>query len=113
MWYVFPQLRGLGQSEMSVRYGISGLEEARAYLAQPVLGTRLQECAEAVLAVPDRSAEEILGPVDAMKLHSCATLFAEVAEPGSVFGRVLARFFNDVADPASTDRAREERPDRG
>lgn len=113
MWYVFPQLRGLGQSEMSVRYGISGLEEARAYLAHPVLGTRLQECAEAVLAVPDRSAEEILGPVDAMKLRSCARLFAQVTEPGSVFARVLARSISDVAETASTDLVLKERPARG
>jgi uncharacterized protein (DUF1810 family) len=113
MWYVFPQMRGLGSSAESVRYGISGLDEARAYLAHPVLGARLRECAEAVLAVPSRSAEEILGPVDAMKLRSCATLFAQVAEPGSVFGRVLARFFNEVGEPSSMDRDREERPARG
>jgi uncharacterized protein (DUF1810 family) len=113
MWYVFPQMRGLGSSAESVRYSISGLDEARAYLAHAVLGARLRECAEAVLAVTSRSAEEILGPVDAMKLRSCATLFAEVAEPGSVFARVLARFFNEVGESSSTDRAREERPARG
>ena len=81
MWFVFPQLAGLGESEMSRRYAIASLEEAREYLAHPVLGARLRECVEALLAAPG-AAEEILGPVDALKLRSSMTLFLRAAECG-------------------------------
>lgn len=92
-WYVLPQLLGLGSSAMSVRYAISGLGEARAYLAHPVLGLRLIECVEALNRHAGTSAETILGPIDARKFHSCVTLFAQVSEPGSAFHRALALHF--------------------
>jgi uncharacterized protein (DUF1810 family) len=98
MWFVFPQLAGLGRSPMAQRYAISSLDEARAYLAHPVLGPRLLEASGALLAVPHRSAEEILGGVDAMKLRSSMTLFGQ-ANPGEAWFRdVLGRFFDGQAD---------------
>lgn len=93
IWFVLPQLRGLGLSAMSERYGIDGLAEARAYLAHPLLGARLRECVAALLSHGSRSATEILGEVDAMKLRSCLTLFAQAAGEGSVFDAALERFF--------------------
>ena len=80
MWYVLPQLRGLGRSDFAHFYGLTGLEEARAYLAHPILGPRLLDCARAILSHPDRSAERIMGRVDGQKLQSTATLFALAAE---------------------------------
>lgn len=94
MWFIFPQIVGLGNSVMAERYAISGVDEARAYLAHPILGPRLQECAEAVLAVECGTAEAILGHPDCLKLRSCVTLFDLVSPPGSVFRRVLDRFYN-------------------
>jgi len=93
MWYIFPQLAGLGHSPMAQLYGIKGAAEARAYLADPVLGPRLVEISRALLTHADRSAADILGPVDAMKLRSCATLFEHVAEGEGVFAEVLQAFF--------------------
>ncbi len=81
MWFIFPQLRGLGRSATARLYGIADRNEARAYLADPILGLRLIACANALLSHPDGSAEDILGPIDAMKLRSSATLFREVAGP--------------------------------
>jgi uncharacterized protein (DUF1810 family) len=107
MWFVFPQIEGLGQSWMSKRYAISGLEEARAYLAHPVLGPRLVECSDAVLGVEGRSASEIFGFPDDMKLRSSMTLFY-AAEPGAVFSRVLEKYFGSEGDPATLRRL--ERP---
>ncbi|HEU5359403.1 MAG TPA: DUF1810 domain-containing protein [Gemmatimonadales bacterium] len=101
MWYVFPQHAGLGMSEMSRRYAISGLDEARAYLAHPVLGPRLVACAEAALAIEDRSAHEVFGSPDDLKLRSCATLFAAAGPPGSVFERLLDRYWKGERDPAT------------
>ncbi len=98
MWFIFPQLLGLGQSAMAQRYGITGVEEARAYLAHPVLGPRLEECAEAALGVEGRTAREILGRPDDRKLQSCATLFAAIAPPGSVFERLLAKYYDAERD---------------
>jgi uncharacterized protein (DUF1810 family) len=100
MWFVFPQLRGLGRSETSRFYGLEGLAEARAYLAHPVLGPRLRECLEAAVAAPG-TAEEILGSIDALKLRSCATLFARVAPEEPLFGAVLDRFFDGRPDTAT------------
>ena len=91
MWFIFPQLRGLGRSPTAQHYGIDGLEEARAYLADPVLGPRLVEAARAVLAHRDRDLAEVLGGVDAMKLRSSATLF-EAAGGDPVFGEILGAF---------------------
>ena len=98
IWYIFPQIEGLGYSSMSHRYSIKSLEEARAYLAHPLLGRRLVECAEAALSVEGRSASEIFGSPDDMKLKSCATLFAKVTPPDSVFARLLDRFFEGEHD---------------
>jgi uncharacterized protein (DUF1810 family) len=98
MWFVFPQIAGLGHSAMAVHYAIRSLDEARAYLAHPVLGPRLIECFEAILTVRDRSARDILGSPDDLKLQSCATLFAHVTSRGSVFDEVLDRYFDGRPD---------------
>ena len=98
MWFVFPQVRGLGSSTMAIEYGIASLDEAKAYLDHPVLGARLREIADAALTVVGKSAVEIFGKVDAMKLHSSATLFALASEPGSVFGQLLNRYFHGAGD---------------
>ena len=103
IWFIFPQLVGLGRSEMSRYYGISSLDEARAYLADPVLGARLRKCAGLLLASNARTAIEILGETDAMKVRSCMTLFHRAAPDEPVFGQVLDRFYAGVADVA-TDR---------
>ena len=103
MWYVFPQLAGLGCSEMSRRYAIQGAAEAQAYLAHPVLGPRLIECVQATLAIKGRSAHAIFGSPDDLKLRSCATLFAAVAPPGSVFEQVLDRYFDGERDPRTVE----------
>jgi uncharacterized protein (DUF1810 family) len=101
MWFVFPQLAGLGQSEMSRRYAISGREEARAYLEHPVLGPRLVECCEALLSHHNLSAVEILGGIDAVKLRSSMTLFSRAATEAEVFEQVLERYFDGEADAAT------------
>lgn len=98
MWFVFPQLTGLGVSSTANRYGIRSLEEARAYLAHPVLGARLLACAAAMLSVEGRGATAILGTPDDLKLRSCATLFGLVAEPGSVFEQLLAKYYGGDRD---------------
>jgi uncharacterized protein (DUF1810 family) len=101
MWYIFPQLdriRGLGSSSMYRRYAIKSIEEARAYLAHPVLGPRLRECAEAAASVEGHSAKEIFGSTDEKKLNSCATLFACVSPAGSVFHRLLDKYFQGKRD---------------
>jgi uncharacterized protein (DUF1810 family) len=104
MWFVFPQIAGLGHSPTSRLYAISSLAEARAYLAHPVLGPRLAECAEIVCGVQGRSAEQIFGGIDAQKLRSSATLFA-LADPATqVFQRVLDQYFEGAADPATEER---------
>jgi uncharacterized protein (DUF1810 family) len=101
MWFVFPQVQGLGRSEMARRYAISGRAEALAYLGHPVLGPRLRECAGILADLPAVTAEQVLGPVDALKLRSSMTLFA-VAAPGEpVFAAVLARFFDGQPDEAT------------
>ena len=99
MWFVFPQLTGLGHSARAQRYGITSVDEARAYLAHPVLGARLQECA-AVLEGLDASlsASSIFGYPDDLKLRSCLTLFARAAGPDSIFGRLLDKYFAGQAD---------------
>ncbi len=101
MWFVFPQIAGLGHSETARYYAVGSLAEARAYLAHPVLGPRLRECANLLLAVGGRTAEEILGPVDAMKLRSSMTLFLRAAPEEAVYARVLDRFFGGVVDGAT------------
>ena len=98
MWYIFPQYDGLGFSPTSRRYSIKSVAEAQAYLAHPVLGPRLVEIAEAALRVEGRSALEVFGSPDDMKLRSCATLFAHVSPPGSVFEQLLGKYFNGERD---------------
>jgi uncharacterized protein (DUF1810 family) len=98
IWYIFPQFDGLGYSSISKRYSIKSLAEAKAYLSHPVLGPRLMECAEAALRVDGRSAFEIFGSPDDLKLRSCATLFACVSPEGSVFHRLLDKYYQGKRD---------------
>jgi uncharacterized protein (DUF1810 family) len=98
MWYIFPQIDGLGHSATAKHYAIKSQEEARQYLNHPVLGQRLLECAEAVFAIEGRSAAEIFGYPDNLKLKSSMTLFAYITAPGSVFSRVLDKYFNGERD---------------
>jgi len=102
MWFVFPQIRGLGSSEMAMQYAISGREEARAYLDHVVLGPRLQECAGIVVGLDGRTIEEIFGYPDDLKFHSSMTLFAEAANPSEwVFEKALMKYFGGKADGAT------------
>jgi uncharacterized protein (DUF1810 family) len=98
MWYIFPQFDGLAFSSTSRHYAIKSLAEAKAYVDHPVLGPRLLACAEAVVGVEGRSAREIFGSPDDLKLRSCATLFACVLPPGSVFDRLLAKYYRGERD---------------
>jgi uncharacterized protein (DUF1810 family) len=101
IWFVLPQLRGLGRSERAQHYGLGGLAEARAYLAHPLLGPRLHECVAALLALPDTTAVAVLGEVDALKLQSCLTLFAAATDtdaPRSDFEVTLTRYFGGRRD---------------
>ena len=106
MWYIFPQLRGLGHSGMADYYGIDGREEAVAYLADDVLGPRLIESSEALLALEDKDAEHIFGFPDVLKLRSCMTLFAAVSEEGSVFQKVLDAYYHGEKDELTLARLR-------
>ena len=99
MWFVFPQLEGLGTSPMARRYGIASLAEARAYLAQPVLGARLRDCCTLLLQVPAKSANVILGSPDDLKFRSCVTLFALAAPSDKLFQDCLDRFYASLPDP--------------
>ncbi|GAA3606099.1 DUF1810 domain-containing protein [Kineosporia mesophila] len=108
MWFVLPQVAGLGLSATSVRYAINGLPEARAYLAHPVLGPRLQECASILLGLRDTTAPAVLGSVDAAKLRSSMTLFAYAAPERPVFREVLEKYFDGQEDDATTARLGEE-----
>ncbi len=101
MWFVFPQIAGLGHSAMAQRYAISSLDEARAYLGHPVLGQRLRECTRLMVQVDGKSAHEILGSPDDMKFRSCMTLFARAAPQDEIFGAALDKYFGGGAD-AST-----------
>jgi uncharacterized protein (DUF1810 family) len=107
IWYVLPQLRELGRSQMAREYGIEDRREAAAYVAHPVLGPRLVECVQAILGHPDRSATEMLGDVDAMKFRSCLTLFGEVAPDEPCFAAALATFFGGKPDSETLRLLRE------
>ena len=98
MWYIFPQVKGLGHSSMAEYYGISGIDEARAYLADPVLGARLVEISEALLELEDKDAAGIFGYPDVLKLRSSMTLFAAVGGEDSVFQRVLEVYYHGSRD---------------
>ncbi len=104
MWFVFPQVAGLGRSSTAQHFAVSGLDEARAYLAHPVLGPRLVQAAQALLDQPARDAVAVLGPVDAQKLRSSMTLFSRAADEEPVFGRVLDEFFGGEADQGTISR---------
>lgn len=103
MWFVFPQLAGLGRSETAQHYAIASLDEARDYLADPVLGARLRECASALMAVQGRSAEEILGGIDAVKLRSSMSLFHRAAPDEPLFRQVLDKYYGGAPDPATDE----------
>ncbi len=104
IWYILPQLEGLGRSPMAQRYGLSGRAEARAYLAHPVLGPRLLACVEAVVSHPELPVAEILGEVDALKYRSCLTLFASVDPTDPIFERALRLGFGGQPDPLTLRR---------
>ena len=101
IWFVFPQLAGLGSSSMSERYAIRSLDEACAYLQHPILGERLVECAEALLGLDGDDPAAVMGTIDALKLRSSMTLFASAPEANPVFERVLARYYQGQPDPVS------------
>jgi uncharacterized protein (DUF1810 family) len=101
MWFIFPQFDGLGWSATARRYAIRSVAEARAYLAHPVLGPRLVECAEALLPLPDLTANDVFGYPDDLKLRSSATLFAQVSSSDSVFHRIIDKYFDGKPDEAT------------
>jgi uncharacterized protein (DUF1810 family) len=98
MWYIFPQIEGLAFSSTSKHYSIKSVEEAKAYLDHPILGPRLLGCVEAAIRIEGQTAAEIFGFADNLKLRSCATLFACVSPPGSLFVRLLEKYFHDGPD---------------
>jgi uncharacterized protein (DUF1810 family) len=104
MWFVFPQIVGLGQSPTSIRFAIASLEEARAYLVHPVLGPRLRECTKLALDVEERTARQIFGPIDEMKLRSAMTLFMTAAPDELLFFQCLERYFNGRPDPITLEK---------
>jgi uncharacterized protein (DUF1810 family) len=103
IWFIFPQLRGLGRSSTAHHYGIASRQEALAYLAHPTLGPRLRECTRLVAAIDGRTAEEILGWPDCVKVRSCMTLFAAVAADPADFQAVLDKFYDRLGDPVTLD----------
>lgn len=103
MWYIFPQLRGLGRSDTAMFYGIIGKAEAKAYLADKVLGGRLREICNSLIQTRGRKADEIFGPLDAMKLRSSMTLFYIASGKEEVFRKVLAKFFDEKLDPKTME----------
>jgi len=104
MWFIFPQIAGLGQSPMSIRFAIASLDEAQAYLAQPVLGARLRECARLTLAVESKTARDIFGSIDEVKFRSSVTLFARAAPDEELFQRCLDKYFAGDPDPTTLAR---------
>ena len=104
IWFIFPQIAGLGHSELSRRFAISSLDEARAYIDHSVLGARIRDCAAALLATTTRTAEDILGVTDAMKVRSSMTLFHRAAPDEPLFAEVLDRFYGGVPDAATDAR---------
>ena len=104
MWFIFPQIRGLGRSSISIEYAISSRDEARAYLQHPVLGARLKECTRLVLLVERRSAFEIFNEPDDMKFRSSMTLFAQVSSDDDIFERALQKYFDGLPDRLTLDR---------
>ncbi|WP_425071488.1 DUF1810 domain-containing protein [Sagittula sp. S175] len=103
IWWFFPQLEVLGRSQRAREFGLAGLDEAAAFLAHPVLGPRLVTCCGMLLEHGDASPEEMLGPVDALKVRSCATLFAAVPDADPVFGEVLNRLYSGTKCPVTRE----------
>src|ERR1700683_4578987 len=99
MWFIFPQIAGLGQSPTSIRFAIASLDEAKAYLAHPVLGERLRECARLTLDVESKKTPQIFGPIDEMKFRSSMSLFARAAPDESLFQRCIDKYFGGGSDP--------------
>ncbi|HTT18618.1 MAG TPA: DUF1810 domain-containing protein [Candidatus Sulfotelmatobacter sp.] len=104
IWFIFPQIRGLGRSPISIEYAISSRDEARAYLQHPILGPRLKECTRLVLQVEGRSALEIFGEPDDIKFRSSMTLFAQVSSGDDIFERALQKYFDGIPDRLTIDR---------
>jgi uncharacterized protein (DUF1810 family) len=104
MWYIFPQIKGLGGSEMAQRYAISSLDEAVAYIEHPVLGERLKECTRMVVAVSGRTVDQIFDYPDNVKFHSSITLFSRAAPDEAVFEQALEKYFGGQGDPATLER---------
>jgi len=109
MWFVFPQIAGLGHSPMAQHYAIASLAEARAYLAHPLLGARLRECTGFVLATHGKTVHDIFGSPDDLKFRSCMTLFAEAAPDEELFAAALSKYFSGVADAATVSLIRDGR----
>jgi uncharacterized protein (DUF1810 family) len=103
MWFVFPQLQGLGRSAMAIKYEIASIQEAQAYWQHPILGIRLKECVELVLAVKGRTAFQIFGTPDDLKFRSCMTLFSKADPADPLFKRALARYFDGRDDSRTTE----------
>jgi uncharacterized protein (DUF1810 family) len=101
MWFIFPQIAGLGQSPMSIRFAIASLDEAKAYLVHPVLGARLRECAQLTLDVEGETARGIFGGIDEMKFRSSMTLFARATSDEDLFQRCIDKYFAGASDPAT------------
>src|SRR5579863_10528228 len=110
MWFVFPQLRGLGHSGMASHYGIASLDQARAYLAHPVLGPRLKECTQLACQIEGRSIGQIFGAPDDLKFRSCMTLFARAAENEPLFDAALEKYFGGQPDHLTLERLKKARP---
>jgi uncharacterized protein (DUF1810 family) len=107
MWYIFPQIRGLGHSPTSRFYAIASIEEAMAYLAHPILGLRLRECTQLVLEAKDQSLTDIFGGIDALKFCSCMTLFLQATDDGAIFAEAIDRYCNGREDPATVNLLRQ------
>ena len=104
MWFIFPQLRGLGSSRLSVKYGVSSLDEARAYMKHPILSARLIECTELVTRVSGSSIDEIFGHIDSLKFRSCMTLFAQASPENGIFKDALTKYFSGDYDNETMKR---------
>ncbi|GAC1552020.1 MAG: DUF1810 domain-containing protein [Collimonas sp.] len=104
MWFIFPQIQGLGHSEMAFKYAISSLDEAKAYLEHPLLGPRLRDCSRLVAAVDERSVEEIFGFPDYMKFQSSMTLFAQASSDNQIFNACLRKYFDGEPDQTTLSR---------
>src|SRR4249919_1760017 len=109
MWFVFPQLRGLGRSPMAIRFGIESLDEARAYLAHPLLGPRLKQCVQLALRIDGRSITEIFGSPDDMKFRSCMTLFDRAAPDETLFAKGLQKYFGGAPDTRTLELLRQQK----